>query len=487
MVKRNGVYRARLVAKGFSQIPGVDFTDNYSPVVNDVTFRTVVARMIIENMKGKVVDIDNAFLNGDLEHEIYMKIPEGYDEVINPGVDKEDCLILQKAIYGLVQAARQFWKKIVDKMQEGGFKLSEADPCMLYKEDEKGVCIIIIYIDDMLIIGKEEAIDDAIKVLQGHFEVKDPTSLEDYLGVQIVQSDDGKKAWLGQPTIIKSLEKQFGERVAKKKMTVTPGTPGFIGGKVDDISKVDEKTQSMYRSGVGTLLYLTKHSRPDITNPVRELSKSMDGASMAQVTEMYRVINFVLETKTLGLRMVPIFNDGVWKLEALSDSDFANDKDTRYSVYEYIIYFCGVPVAWKSKSMKSVVLSTTEAEYVAVSEVVKEIKFLYQMLRSMEIKVPLPIKVQVDNVGAIWLANNSSVSERTKHVDLRAHFVRDMIKDQVIEINFVKSAENDSDIMTKNQQGQHYMYAKSKLVYTVQEMNDEKDIQDEETGRMLES
>ena len=137
-VKRNGVYRARLVAKGFSQIPGVDFTDNYSPVVNDVTFRVVVARMIIENMKGKVVDTDNAFLNGDLEHEIYMKIPEGYDEVINPRVDKEDCLILQKAIYGLVQAARQFWKKIVDKMQEGGFKLSEADPCMMYKEDEKG-------------------------------------------------------------------------------------------------------------------------------------------------------------------------------------------------------------------------------------------------------------------------------------------------------------------------------------------------------------
>ena len=242
-------------------------------------------------------------------------------------------------------------------------------------------------------------------------------------------------------------------------MTVTPGTPGFIGGKVDDISKVDEKTQSMYRSGVGTLLYLTKHSRPDITNPVRELSKSIDGASMAQVTEMYRVINFVLETKTLGLRMVPIFNDGVWKLEALSDSDFANDKDTRYSVY-------GVCGSFRSGQGDQV---------------------LYQMLRSMEIKVPLPIKVQVDNAGAIWLANNSSVSERTKHVDLRAHFVRDMIKDQVIEINFVKSAENDSDIMTKNQQGQHNMYAKSKLVYTVQEMNEKKNIQDEETGRMLES
>ena len=108
------------------------------------------------------------------------------------------------------------------------------------------------------------------------------------------------------------------------------------------------------------------------------------------------------------------------------------------------------------------------------------------MLRSMEIKVPLPIKVQVDNVGVIWLANNSSVPERTKHVDLRAHFVRDMIKDQVIEVIFLKSAGNDSDIMTKKQQGQHYMYAKSKLVHTVQEMNKKKaieDIEHEETGR----
>ena len=144
--------------------------------------------------------------------------------MINPRVDREDCLILQKAIHGLVQAARRFWKKIVDKMQEGGFKLSEADPCMLYKEDEKGVCIIIIYIDDMLIIGKEEAIDDAIKVLQGHFQVKDPTSLEDYLGVQIVQSDDGKKAWLGQPTIIKSLEKQFGESCKEENDNYTRDT-----------------------------------------------------------------------------------------------------------------------------------------------------------------------------------------------------------------------------------------------------------------------
>ena len=108
------------------------------------------------------------------------------------------------------------------------------------------------------------------------------------------------------------------------------------------------------------------------------------------------------------MKIVPTLHNGVWQLEAFSNSDFANDIETRISVYGYVIYSCGVPVAWKSKSMRSVVLSTPEAEYVVISEVVKEIK---QLLESMDVKVPLPIKVRVDNIGAIWLANNNGVSE----------------------------------------------------------------------------
>ena len=139
---------------------------------------------------------------------------------------------------------------------------------------------------------------------------------------------------------------------------------------------------------------------------------------------------------------------GNWKLSFI-DSDFANDKETRISVYGYVIYFSGVPVAWKSKSMRSVVLSATEAEYVASSEAVKEIKFVYQLLESMDVKVPLPIKVRVDNIGTIWLVNNSGVSERTKHVDTRAHFVRAYMINEVVTIEFIKSNENISDIMMK--------------------------------------
>ena len=133
---------------------------------------------------------------------------------------------------------------------------------------------------------------------------------------------------------------------------------------------------------------MTKHSRPNIANAVCELSKSMDGASKLQFREMLQVIKFILDTKDLGLKIVPTLHNGIWKLEAFSDSDFANDKETRISVYRYVIYYCGVPVVWKSKSMSSVVISTTEAEYVAISEVVKEIKFIYQQLESMDVKVP---------------------------------------------------------------------------------------------------
>ena len=140
----------------------------------------------------------------------------------------------------------------------------------------------------------------------------------------------------------------------------------------------------------------------------------------------------MLDTKHLGLCIAPEMNDDKWQLEALSDSDFANDKETRISVYGYIVFFCDIPIAWKSKSMKSVVLSTTEVEYVTVSEVVKEIKFLYQLLQSMGVQVPLPIKIKVDNMGTIWLANNSGVSKQTKHVDIQAHFIRSFVIDEVV-------------------------------------------------------
>ena len=150
----------------------------------------------------------------------------------------------------------------------------------------------------------------------------------------------------------------------------------------------------------------------------------MDAPVPVHLKEMYKVIRHVLSTKGYGLKFKLKKDIIKWALKGLSDSDFASDKETRISVFGYILYICGIPIAWRSKGMKSVVLSTTEAEYMALCELVKELKFIVQLLQTMNIEVELPIKVYVDNVGAIWLSNNRTTSDRTKHTDIRKSLMK---------------------------------------------------------------
>ena len=191
----------------------------------------------------------------------------------------------------------------------------------------------------------------------------------------------------------------------------------------------------------------------------------MDAPAPVHMKEMYKVIRHVLSTKGYGLKFELKKDIIKWALKALSDSDFARDKETRISVFGYIIYFCGILITWRSKGMNSVVLSTTEAEYMALSEDVKELKFIVQLLKTMNIEVELPIAVYVDNVGAIWLLNKQTTSDRTKHIDIRTSFVKEYQEDGNIIIKFVKSEENEADIFTKNTTNVIFHNHQKKLVW----------------------
>ena len=206
-IKRDGTYRARLVALGYSQIPGVDYTDNVTPVAQDVSFRIALARMMVEKLDSLVMDVETAFLYGDIEEEIFMKSPVGMDE-IDPGSSPEDCYQLKKGIYGLCQAARQFWKKFVGtiKKEPFGFTVSPADPCMLFKENNLGICIIIMYVDDMLMVGKKEQIQEFATMIQKEFSVKIQHNLAHYLGCEFHMNKEKTKGWMGQPSIINVLK-----------------------------------------------------------------------------------------------------------------------------------------------------------------------------------------------------------------------------------------------------------------------------------------
>ena len=473
--KDDGRYRARCVAKGFTQIPGKDFTENHSPVLNDTTFHLILALKILYKLESGQFDIETAFLYGELEEKLWMDYPEGYSDYLKENgihLDKLDttkyCLKLNKSIYGLVQAARQWWKKFKTVILSLGYKACEADPCLFIKDNKNETkSFIAIYVDDGGIFSTEENIKEVLTELSKTFMVKDLGKMETFLGCKIIENEEKDTIYIHQPKLIKNLKSTFGKYVEKMMPHTTPANPlhGIIRPKKED-QLISSEYQKLFRSGVGMLMWLVKHSRPDMNNATRELSKVADGATEAHWKNLLRAINYVINTEEMGLKIKPTKdkNKNLFYLQGISDSTYADDKDDRTSVYGYIVYFCGAPIAWKSKGNKSVTLSSTEAEYFAISEVAKEILFIKQVLESIGVPLEYPIEIKVDNIGAMFLANNHSTSQRTKHIDIRTHFVRNYIEDDILKLVFVRTEDNDADMFTKNLQDLLFKKHSVKLV-----------------------
>jgi hypothetical protein len=253
----------------------------------------------------------------------------------------------------------------------------------------------------------------------------------------------------------------------------TPGTPhtGLTRPSEEDPT-VSPEEHKEYRSRVGMLLYLVKHSRPDIANATRELSKLMDKPTPAAIKELHRTIKYVINTSMYGLKMHPkkLDENGLFELILFSDSDWAGDKETRKSVSGFCIFLQGCPISWKSKGQKSVSLNSSEAELMALSEAAKEIKFIYEIVISMGEQVKMPIVCHVDNVGAIFIAENATATPKSKHIDTRAKYVLQLISEGFLKVLFVKTDENSSDIFTKNMSGEtlekhmnDYVFTKEKI------------------------
>ena len=381
---------------------------------------------ILKKYEATIVDVETVFLFGDLEEEVYMTCKEVHDD--------DKVLLLIHSIYGLVQSARQYYIKFKEKLNNVGFSGGFPDPCLMMKETENGVVYIAVWVDDSLLIGDEKAIEEAVDDLKKlGFNLKIEGTLEDYLSCEITFNKEKTMGWIHQPHLITKLEKRYGNLVKELQKYKTPSSPGEIIMRNTD-SVVNKESHANYRSGVGMLLYLVKHTRPDIANPVRELSKALDLPSPKAYKSMLRIVKFVLDTRNLAIRIkpIPFDGEGMWQIVAFSDSDFAGDCETRISIAGFVLYLMGVPISWKSKGMKSVTLSSSEAEYVALSEAAKEVKFVYQVMKSLGLKTKMPIIIRVDNIGAIFMSNNVVVSQRAKHVDCRFKFVQEFVFDGFI-------------------------------------------------------
>jgi len=261
--KRDGRFRARLVCLGYSQIPGKDFSDNYAPVGNDVTFRVIMILRLMFGFNAVLLDVETAFLYRKLEEDIYMEILSGYKEVYQEP-ERDIVLKLQMAMYGLVQAARQWFKCLSDVLIKLGFTPCESDPCLIYRINEKDLCIILMYVDDNLIEESDMAIEQATEEIKKVFNVTVSPEVSEYLGCEIKVAKDHTCGWIGQPHLYKNLDRKFGDIVNTQRTTETPSTPGFhVVRNIPNAVYITDKEQKLYRSGVGMLLYLVKHSRPD--------------------------------------------------------------------------------------------------------------------------------------------------------------------------------------------------------------------------------
>ena len=235
-----------------------------------------------------------------------MKLPKGLKEALGINIDEsEDCVLLKKTLYGLVQAARRWWKMIITTLKQIGFLQCKVDTCLLIRKNDYGMVILCVYVDDILMVGDKRGIAHVTEELKAHFAVKRSNEVTEYVGCGIEKIDNGMR--LHQPDIIAKIERKFDAEL--KKIERIPKTPARTGGIVvrpdDNAILLDDKLQERYRSGVGMLLYLIKHSRPDLANAVRELSKVMDGATTAHYKDMMRTIKYVVETKDKGLLMIP--------------------------------------------------------------------------------------------------------------------------------------------------------------------------------------
>ena len=329
----------------------------------------------------------------------------------------------------------------------------------IVKQGEKGIVILLLYVDDSAIFGSRAGIDELMSLVKEEFTIKSEGKLNDFLGCNIIKDKDQTTCWLHQPHLIKKLEKNFGEKVKKIRKPSTPGTPGKILYKLreeDGATPLSNENQKEYRSGVGSLLYLLKHSRPELSNPIRELTKAMMKAGKEHENEMYRILKWVLTSKNKGLEIKPQFEtdnngDKIYELRAVVDATWGTDREKALSISGFIVYFMEAPISWRSKSQKHVTLSSTEAEYVALSEVVKEVMYIQQILESsFNIHVKLPILIQIDNTGAIYITENNARMGATRHINIRYHYVRELVEKGILKVDFIRTDDNDADTMTKN-------------------------------------
>lgn len=397
-------HKARLVMKGFRQVYGRDYDETWAPVPNAASTRVLLAMAAAKDWEVHHVDIRTAFLNADMDKELYIELPDGITEKFPGKVG-----LVLKAMYGSKQASN-LWSKLLDKKMSGeGAHRSDADPCVyVWETPEHGKVFLLVHVDDILLIcATLEGVKAAKAMVARHFQMRDLGEVTDFLGMRVSRDRAGKALSLANPGHINSLLKSF--NMEQCRPNVNPMAAGCLLKRTGDKPLPEE---NRYAELIGSLMYLATQTRPDIAFAVGVLARHVAAPEEQHMAAAKGILRYLAGTANMGIRF-----QGCQDAAGYSDADYAGDADTRKSTSGMLFTLHGGPVIWRSKLQRTVASSTAEAEYVAAAAAAKESLWLRRLLRTAG-EASGPLVIAEDNQACIHMATNPDVSARSKHVDV---------------------------------------------------------------------
>jgi hypothetical protein len=449
-VKRNSDgsierYKGRVVAQGFSQRPGFDYTETFAPTAKWAALRAILAVAALEDLELESVDISSAFLNGTTDADVYMRQPPGFEQGGPEWVCK-----LRKALYGLKQAGRQWHIKLDQEFTGMGFSLVRCDHSIwVWKRGDQRI-LVPVFVDDLTIAARNKADVEKVKSeLRQRFKLRDlgPTSF--LLGVHIIRDRSQRKLTMSQRQYTLDMLERYG--MSDCSPVTTPMNPSVKLSTSDSPSTPDQVTAMKdipYINAVGSLMYLAVATRPDIAYAVGVLCRFNSNPGPAHWTAVKHLFRYLKGTLDMKLVYAPS-PDSTHLFTSYSDADHGANPDNGRSTTGSVIKMGTGAISWASKLQSIVTLSTTEAEYVAAVTTAQEILWLCNLFTEFGYSFNDASPLFVDNQSAISVAKNPEHHGRMKHLDLRFYWLRDVVKSKAISITYVPTADMPADILTK--------------------------------------